>query len=450
MRLRLSGVLLLVAAAAAIAAPTAAQDSRIVTAPGPLSAGSARVAITPSAPVFLAGGALGRKSTGVHDDLHARCLVIGNGQAVVGLVALDLIGFFRSDVTHVRQRVAGDVDHLIVAATHTHSGPDTLGLWGPSLLHLLPIRSGRDERYMRTLEDRIVQCVREARTHLRPAQLRFSSATVRGFSRNIRRRDIKDDELTVMQVRAASTGDTIAVLYNFAAHPEIFLHETVITADFPFFVNEAVERRFGGVALFVNGAIGGLVTVDLGEQTPGAEETERPVSFEEAARVTARLRDAVLRAVATAGAETTSAAIRLSIEPLDMRVDNWRFRLARCLGVLTRPVQDDRVRTELDALDLGPAQFITVPGEVSPAIGFAIKGHMRGPFRFLVGLGNDELGYILRPEEFRDPLYTYERTMSVGRAAAIVEGEMIRMLETGPTPIGQPPEPGARSWSRPR
>jgi len=404
--------------------PVERTGDRVVLTPAlPLLAGAASVTITPPGPVRLAGAALGRVSTGVHDDLHARCLVIGNREAVVGLVALDVIGFFYPDVAAVRAEVGADVDLLIVAATHTHSGPDVLGLWGPSFLYLFPYRSGRDERYVAELRHRIAGCVRRARDRLEPVGVSFHRVDVAGFSENVRRPGVKDDELTVMRARALGSGRTVGIVYNFAAHPEIFQHGTAVTADFPAFVNRALAERFGGVPLFVNGAIGALVTVDLRR----APDPEHP-TFADAERVTARLRDAVIQAVELARAEVRSAPIAVRTRRLTIPVDNWRFRLARRLGVLGRDGRDGRVETELDTVALGPAQVVTVPGEVSPAIGFAIKRRMPGPFRFLVGLGNDELGYILRPDELRDPLYRYERSLSVGAAAAAIEREVIELL----------------------
>ena len=48
------------------------------------------------------------------------------------LVALDLIGFFRPDVYEViRVKVNRPDVQIVIASTHTHHGPDTMGLWGP-------------------------------------------------------------------------------------------------------------------------------------------------------------------------------------------------------------------------------------------------------------------------------------------------------------------------------
>ncbi len=403
-------------------------EERITSGPRLFLGGIASVEITPSKSAYLAGAGLGRKSTHVHDQLYARCFVLGNTELTIGVAVLDLIGFFYSDVEPIRARLGNEFDHLILASTHNHSGPDVLGLWGLSFLRLFPISSGRDEGYVTELKEKIATCLRDAKAHSQRVTLRLNRGIVPGFSKNIRRGGAKDDELTVMQMRASESGDTLAILYNFAAHPEIFLQETMITADFPYWVNNDIERRLGGRAIFLNGAIGCLVTVDLDEKTPGVRETSQKPTIEDAERVSRRLSEAVIEAVETARSEVTEAPIILQRKRLYLPVENWRFKLAGQLGFINREEYDGRLKTELNLLELGPAQFVTIPGESCPEIGMAVKEKMRAEFKFFVGLGNDELGYILRSPQFDDPLYAYERSMSIGRSAAVIEGELLGML----------------------
>ncbi|HEY3230097.1 MAG TPA: hypothetical protein VGJ87_12820, partial [Roseiflexaceae bacterium] len=115
----------------------------------PFLAGAAARIITPplgERPVFLAGFEGNRRATAVHSDLYARALALRLGDQVAILVACDLIGLERGDVEEIRAMLpARDIDPngLVVACTHTHSGPDTLGLWGPD-----QATSGVDPVYM--------------------------------------------------------------------------------------------------------------------------------------------------------------------------------------------------------------------------------------------------------------------------------------------------------------
>jgi hypothetical protein len=72
-------------------------------------------------------------ATGVHDPLWARALVLRAGGTAVALVVLDLIGLLRDEVLAIREAVADlGLDYVAVACTHTHAGPDSLGIWGPN------------------------------------------------------------------------------------------------------------------------------------------------------------------------------------------------------------------------------------------------------------------------------------------------------------------------------
>ena len=114
-----------------------------------LRAGAAKSVITPdihAGPVFMAGYDQNRVATRVHDDLYARCLALGTGDQILVVCAADLIGLFLDDVVKIRETVktqAPEVTRVIVASTHDHEGPDTMGLWGPG-----PLQSGIDEKYM--------------------------------------------------------------------------------------------------------------------------------------------------------------------------------------------------------------------------------------------------------------------------------------------------------------
>ena len=73
------------------------------------------------------------------------------------------------------------------------------------------------------------------------------------------------------------------------------------------------------------------------------------------------------------------------------------------------------METEVNRIAVGPAEFLTIPGEALPNIGFYLKRHMKGTPRFLLGLCCDELGYILTPEDYDLQLYKYETSVSIGQ-----------------------------------
>lgn len=205
-----------------------------------LRAGAAKAVITPdvkTSKVYMAGFDRNRVATGVHDDLYARCLALAAGQETVAMCSVDLIGLFYDDVLRIRDQVkarAPEVTHVIVASTHDHEGPDTMGLWGPT-----PFVSGIDEKYLDGVDERIAATAVEAVRSLQPAQLTLGRddhpllAQLHGDSRPPY---VKDPYLFVMRL-VNDQGKTIASLINWSDHPEVLGGKnTEITADYPYWL----------------------------------------------------------------------------------------------------------------------------------------------------------------------------------------------------------------------
>ncbi len=389
--------------------------------PSPFLAGASKLTITPSRPVWIAGYEPNRRSSGVHDDLWVRVLAFrwGEGgtplQGALILVSVDLLGLPRHIIQQIRQRLPEVPPWAIqIGATHTHSGPDTFGQWGPS-----PTISGVDEEYIEWLKDRIVTAIRSAWHNLQPAEIRFAATSVEGVSRNDRVKEILDTELSALQVRNSSTGAILATLVNFACHPEI-LHHDLITADFPHYLYEEIEGKVGGIALYFNGAQGGMVTADI---PPGNR-----ANYAEAERIGRTLAISALKALESRP-WLKEIALAFNQKVFKVPLRNERFKALAQVGVLKVPHLADEVETEVCAFVLGPAEFATIPGEATPDIGFYLKRHMKGHPRFLLGLCNDELGYILPAESYGLKLYEYETSVSVGpEIGRAVEDHLLAMM----------------------
>ena len=111
-----------------------------------IRAGAARADITPDlkkhGPVYMAGFGNNRVATAVHDHLYARCLALSAAGQTLVLCGVDSIGLFSDDVEQIRaavkkQLAAGKKSrtgelNVVVASTHDHEAPDTMGLWGPA------------------------------------------------------------------------------------------------------------------------------------------------------------------------------------------------------------------------------------------------------------------------------------------------------------------------------
>ncbi|MBI3725085.1 hypothetical protein HY251_14185 [bacterium] len=370
--------------------------------------------VTPKEPVFIAGYGANRLSTGVHDPITARAITIMNERGTaVTLLTLDLIGLHHSDAQApmlTLPEIVLDGKSVSVltltCATHNHEGPDTLGLWGKSRFS-----SGVDPNVLRRCAEGAQEAVRAAGRYGEPCRVILATAQApsQGISRNRRDPNLIDRTVTTLSFVSEKDNKTVATIVHFACHPETLgSKNTLLSADFPHYLNDEVEKRRGGVSLFLNGALGGMVTTD-----------EKEESFAEAERIG--------RAIGTIACDSLESkdAVTLETAPLawvqekiQVPIQNRMFHAAARLGVVNRPWKDGYVESEVDAIRLGPLTFVTAPGEVTPKVGFQLTDMIPSRFKGVVSLASDELGYIIDEQDYADPSkFHYERTMSPGPLA---------------------------------
>ena len=96
-----------------------------------LKAGAATSNITPPIGAPIVGGHLPVPSTHVHDELHARCLVLDDGQTKLALVTCDVVGLHRLVCDEAKQLIQKEAgippSHVLISATHTHSAASVQG-----------------------------------------------------------------------------------------------------------------------------------------------------------------------------------------------------------------------------------------------------------------------------------------------------------------------------------
>jgi hypothetical protein len=377
-----------------------------------LRVGCAQGIITPclESPVFLAGFGQNRLAETVHDDLSVRVLALEQGDTRLALAALDLIGLSRHHCLeigqHANERVT-DV-RLIVACTHVHHGPDTIGLWGPDLA-----TTGVDPDYLAGTKTRVVDTVVAAWDRIEPAWLRVASVRVPGVAKNARDPHIVDDELTCVQFCHPGEDAVVATVLDFPCHPEVLGEDNPhITSDYPGYLRHRVAVETGAPCLFFSGAIGGMMTPDVEDH-----------SFEEAEEIGEFLARAALDALSGAKARGTGK-IAYTCSEFTIPMENPVFQMAMEAGLLPHILDDDgAVTTEAGLLKIGPAWFASVPGELLPGLGLTLKADLQragAQVAGIIGLANDELGYILPEEDYVFPANPfepgdhYEETMSIG------------------------------------
>ncbi|HET6203888.1 MAG TPA: hypothetical protein VFI25_13935 [Planctomycetota bacterium] len=392
-------------------------------------AGAAVVSITPPVspggpPIWMAGYGHGRRATGVHDEITARAFVWDDGERAVALVALDLVGLFRDRVERIRQRARQDPAlsrlEVVVASTHNHEGPDTLGLWGPG-----PMQSGVDAAYLDSVEERVLEAIAAAHAGRRPATLWAGDAPTEGLVHDSRLPVVQDEVLRVLEARDARGGRPIASVLVFSSHPEAAgPKNTLLTADFPATARRCVERARGSTALFFAGSIGGL----LGPGPIRIRDPETGVLAPEDSIRNADLYGEALGRFALGaldGAERVAEPrLRLDRRELEVPVENPLYLLGARLGVIRRedlvPPEEGsqaevRLRTEVGRLRIGEVDWLLVPGEIYPELVFGgvldpadpaadfpdapveapLFPLLAGRRRAVIGLAGDEIGYIL-------------------------------------------------------
>lgn len=371
--------------------------------------GYAQSTITPSLdkPVYLAGFGNDRRAQTIHDDLYARALAVQTGQTTLVLVALDLIGFFRPDVYEVIGQVNYPDVQIIIAATHTHHGPDTMGLWGPDQR-----TRGVNEVWMAATKQKIVEVIHASLSTLKPASVKWASVHVPGLVKNARNPEILDDELTLLQFLDPERR-SLVTLFNFPCHPEVLWDMNPnITADYVHYLREAVEQQTGAPCIFFPGALGGMMTPDVKDH-----------SFEEAEFMGRKLAEEGLASLSKA--EGQPALVTIEKRVIKAKLTNILYKLA--FGRKLLPDVRDRsgyITTEVNLIKIGGLWLATVPGELLPRLGLQLKAWMKeagAQVTGVIGLANDELGYILPVEDFKYPWNPfrpgkhYEETNSIGK-----------------------------------
>ena len=445
----------------------------------------------------------------VHDDMRVTAVAFEEqrGGQITAVVAANLYMIFRNDAEAIRAAVAERVSpalferlDIAIHADHNHHGPDTA----------FDVNHEWYDFVIEQTADAIVEAI----DTVRPARLDVAETEHWFGLRDSRDVQVMDPTLGVLRA-TATNGDTIATMVFWANHPEVTLfwdppvaaiaddcvelglegddcnaEDRYFTADFPGWANRIIEDELGGEALFVNGAIGNLITplgaavwevdgdaplgngltVPAGAEPPigAANFTER--NFRRTYLVGRELATAALRALESAE-PITDPAIDYSVQPFYTRMSNIGFRLLSVVGdngyaslghttgdLYTCPALGpknaetcepddlsvepdpllgeirvgDHVRSEAAYLRVGPVGMMWLPAEVGaestiglpagypaapenwhlddPSLhafgeenrpsGF-VKNRMDDEYRWVVGLGNDEMGYAVPLSDYR-------------------------------------------------
>lgn len=246
-----------------------------------MSAGFAKICITPKIGCIMGGHPGLKKSTGVLDDLYVRAMVLENGAARFIFLSVDTLFLEKRTVQFLRKGIenkfGGRNTAVFACAIHTHSGPLTTKLYGAELNQEI-------DEYMNDLESKCVEAATQAIENLEPVQLGYGRGALPGYSfparyimkngtvethpwkndPNIMRAEGERAQDVSFLYAVTKSGELLGGIVNYANHPQCMERgDTRISADFPGSLERTIhccEKK--AVILFFNGACGDLCPVN--------------------------------------------------------------------------------------------------------------------------------------------------------------------------------------------
>ncbi len=398
--------------------------------------------------IYLSGFGDKRLATGKHDDLWARTLVLDYGTTRIAIVSVDFIGYYAEGsyygANHVQKQLDPKlgIQEILLASTHSHEGPDTIGPWGDGAM-----KDGKYPKYLQFVDRQIAKSIEQAARSLQPARIRLGqtdpqkSPSLAGLQTRTSGRPphFFDEELRVMQF-VGPQNKTIGTIVNWNTHPESMEDKnTLLTSDFPHAIRAEVEKKYGGTALYINGAIGAAEIIGDtnnkkkdrirfdGKDYPLDGGNNRPAfTFERTEAIGRDVAKAAIEALSR-GEWSRSDLLEVKKAELHLPMDNQGYLFLARLGVfdtiaLPADGSEPEMKTTIYALRLGDAQVVTTPGELFPEVFYGVEKYKRSDcpaadtgapaepsirdamtakYRFMFGLCPDEFGYIVPRYDWR-------------------------------------------------
>lgn len=328
---------------------------------GLFRAAADKIDLAPPVGTWMTGfGSRIEPSTGTHDPITARAVLLDDGDRRLAIVSCDLLGFEPGATVEMRGRIAElsaiPAQSTLICCTHTHSGPASMEMRG-AMGHV-------DSAWLAEAQSRIVELVAGLPARLMPARLAWGSGQVSGvgYNRQDQSRPV-DEEIVVMSVETED-GAAIATMANYATHAVVLGYKNLMfSADFPGALTRRLEERRGGVALYLQGACGDVDPVIHRDRGWGTG------TFDDAEEIGERLAGAAAEALANA-ARTRGCALRSSRKVVQVPLDPPPSRGA--LGKMKAEFEADRERALAEPKDPAQAEIVAAmlqwAGELDSAL----------------------------------------------------------------------------------
>lgn len=396
-------------------------------------AGAAQVDITPPQGAPMAGYYRNRSAAGVHDPLQAKALVFEKDGVTAALVACDLASLPKQVADDARKLIEQSLKipptHVMISATHTHTGP--VLITGANRYNLDGEMKRIGTEYTASLGAKIAESVQKAHAALQPARVlaaigREDSLT---FNRRFHMKDGSvgwnpgklnpnivrpagpiDGAVPVIYIESAKN-EPIAAYVNYALHLDTVGGDQY-SADYPHMLSQVLSAAKGKglVTLFTIGCAGNLNHIDVSTKAPQKGHGE-------AARIGAVLAGEVLKTIKQA-VPVEVTALRASTETVKLPLPSFTpaeldwarttaatfdkpnaapfmdlVKASKIVDVAERKGQP--LEAEVQAISLGRGiGFVALPGEIFVEHGLAIKHGSPFPYTVIAELANGSVGYV--------------------------------------------------------
>lgn len=379
-----------------------------------------------SDPLYIAGYNNGVEITGILDYCQARALWVDTGSDGVLVIGIDCVGLTSGTVEKIRNGLK-DIPAcaaINVYSTHTHAGIDSLGLWGPIGV------DGKNSAYMENLVKAAVDAGHAAYAERKSGKAYYGFMQTKDMYRDSRIPEVYDANLYHIRF-AADDGSGGVRMYFYGAHAESLRGDnTLLSRDFPGILCDDVFKATGDDGMYLPGAVGGLIMTKEFVADTGREAVKN-------LEITGEKLVGYALSIMPENEQEIAPQMCFGRSEFTTALDNPAFLLYKFLGILdNRAVRYESrtgygVESELCVMKMGDIALVFIPGEIFPelvnggAYGDASPENVNPPSlkdiamdygveqMLIIGLANDELGYIVPPSDFllNENAPFFEKTM---------------------------------------
>ncbi|HLF33180.1 MAG TPA: neutral/alkaline non-lysosomal ceramidase N-terminal domain-containing protein [Cyclobacteriaceae bacterium] len=383
----------------------------------PIKAGFSKILITPADPVRMSGYAA-RKDPfkGVHDDLFAAAAVFDDGTTKTCVITSDVISYAMDYVDETKSRIAKSTGipaaNILMSAVHNHGGPITRAYENDL--------SENEKKYIATLQDKLVQVVKEASDKIQPAKIGVGKGICK---MNINRRSeladgsislgrnpygICDQEVGVIRVDDMNS-KTIGLMVNWPCHGTTGGQENYqITGDWPGATARELEKSLGSAVIMVSAGASGDINPIYGPNDNFGDINSMGYIL---GREVKKVYDEI----------ETKQANELEVVSQSLMAKGKKPSESRQPNVSLTPDGEREIR--LATMKIGNILLCGISGELFNEIGLKIKEDSPYKNTFIMTHCNGSSGYLCTDIAYKEGGYEpmVSRTMP-GTAQQIIDG----------------------------